>query len=546
MVRGRRTDRSRPPLPTASGSPFRHPGSNASRDGDGPEPAAHEDALAAYEAVEFEEIDEAGRTVAPSAPAEAIRTADQEADRIEDHVMSQPTEPRGPIATDPDPPAPVERPQRRGGSGFIAGILGGLLGSAAVLGGGGWYAYEHGPVKPALTRLETTEASARNAETGLSGLGQQVAQVQSGVDELRASLEGTASRVEQMEGRVSAAEQTVTDLRGSLEQASSSFRAAGEEVISRLEAVNARMVELGRNQPADVVDKGTVEGIAGKQAGIEQAQQRLEAGLGRLEQLVAQGLEAGNQQGAAMRSIVDAGQARLETIATELQALAALREQLAQQQSTDAELRAAVDAATQQIATLRSDIDQRVTEVTARLTELDRARERGIGMSLAVDSLETALQTGQPFAPTLEVLNQLGQDDPVVQQVTATLQPMAAEGVPTLAELAQQLTTIQPTSASEQPTEPSDWLERTRQNLQGLVDLNAAGEQTAGTRAVQDATQALLLQDLESAAQAMEPLAQQGNEEAAAWVAGARSRLEARGAVESLRQHVKSLLARQD
>ena len=41
------------------------------------------------------------------------------------------------------------------------GLLGGLLGGAAVAGGGGWYLYEHGPLKPALARLDTTEAASR-------------------------------------------------------------------------------------------------------------------------------------------------------------------------------------------------------------------------------------------------------------------------------------------------------------------------------------------------------------------------------------------------
>ena len=43
----------------------------------------------------------------------------------------------------------------------------------------------------------------------------------------------------------------------------------------------------------------------------------------------------------------------------------------------------------------------------------------------------------------------------------------------------------------------------------------------------------------------MKPLADQGNEAAKAWVAAAQQRLAATDAVETLRQHLKTTLARQ-
>ena len=45
---------------------------------------------------------------------------------------------------------PAAAPSGRRG-GFLPGLIGGLLGGAVVTAGGGWYAYEHGPVKPALS-----------------------------------------------------------------------------------------------------------------------------------------------------------------------------------------------------------------------------------------------------------------------------------------------------------------------------------------------------------------------------------------------------------
>lgn len=542
MARGRRSDRSKPG-PAAGARPDSRRG----------------DALPLYEDIEFDEDgDPAHRPAASDRQQPVLRT--------EDHAMSQPEDPRESTASYQDAPrvgspsmsdqplSTAEPPRRRGASGFFAGLIGGLLGSAVVIGAGGWYAYEHGPIKGALDRLAATEGSARNAETATARLGEQIGQLSNDIGGLRNTLQETSAVLGQLDQRLTGAEQRVAateqrtgDLAANLEQASTSFRKAGEEVIGRLEAVNARLAEVARAQPADIVDKGTVQDIAAKQAGIEEAQRRLEGGLARLEQLVAQGLEAGNQQASALRVVVDNNRTQLDQVATQVGELLALREQLARQQEADTQQLAALQATNQQLTSMRGDLEQRLEQVTSRLSALDQQRERGVGMALAADSLDSAVQTGQPYQPALELLTQLGQGDQVVSEVIGKLQPAAAEGVPTHAELARQLEDIERSLTPPDQAQSDDWLERTRANLQGLVDLHPAGEEPVpGLNAVQAARGAMLLQDLEGALAALEPLAQQGNEQAAGWVAAARTRLEARNAVQTLRQHVKTLLARQD
>lgn len=570
MARGKRNDRSRPVAPGAPAA--RGPSAGPSAD-DPDRPSAP---AGGYEDVEFEEIDETGRPVPPPAAAAQGAGPDQVADRTEDQVMSQPDETRADGATpgaDAVPPvsAPASGydppPPRRGGGGrgFLAGLLGGLLGGAAVLGGGGWYAYQNGPIQPILARLTALEDSVGEAKGGIVDVGQRVEQLGDGAGALETALQGADVQLQQLDQRLAATEEQAAeagqradarfaaveaafgDLRGTVDQASTSFRKAGEEVIGRLEAVNAKLVEVEKAQPADVVDKGTVEGIAGKQAGIEQAQGRLEAGLARLEQLVAQGLEAGNQQGSALRTVVDSDRSRLDELGAQVRDLQALKAEVDRQAAAQAEQRAALQDTGTQIAAVRDAIDQRLQDVTGKLTALDKQRERGVGLSLAVDSLETAVQTGQPFKPTLEVMGQLGQGDAVVEGTVSKLQPLAENGIPTVAELAKGIADIERSLTPVQQGEAQDWLERTRQNLQGLVNVHGAdAEDVPGLNAVTSARQSVLLQDLEGAIQAMAPLAQQGNAQAAAWVEAARSRVEARGAVETLRQHVKTLLARQD
>jgi hypothetical protein len=542
--------------------------------GPAPDPsttAETKDALAGYETSDPEEIDGRGGTADPAARSANVG-GEAAAESTRDHRMSQPDETRGttsatddfssePSMAEPTRPASAELapPPRRGGSGFLAGLIGGLLGTAAVLAVAGWYAYERGPVRPALARLEATESSARTAESGVATLGGQVNQLGQDlggrVDQLGQSLQGlrttlerTDASVASLNDRVAASEQATEELRSGLEQASNSFRAASEQVISRLEAVNAKLVEVEQSQPADVVDKRTVADVAAKQGGIEQSQQQLSGELARLEQLVAQSLEAGNQQAAALRVVVDNVQNRLAEVAGQQRDLLPLRAELAQQQQADERQRAAIAQAESNVADVRSGLEQRLEQVAARLTQLDAARERSVGLSLATHNLETALETGQPFRPTVEILSQLGQGDDVVSGAVAKLEPMAAEGVPTSAELAGQLDEVKGSLSAPQAgaQERQDWLARTQENLRGLVNLHPAGEEAVpGEEAVQAASRALEQQDLEGAVAALQPLAERGSEQAQAWLATARNRLDALGAVETLREHVKTMLTQQ-
>ncbi|MFO1071627.1 MAG: hypothetical protein U1E17_02770 [Geminicoccaceae bacterium] len=539
MARGRRSDRAGP----ASSGTARSPLTPDAGDGTSP--------LDAYEEVEFEEVDPHARPALPPAAAGAVPPTD----RTEDHVMSQPEEPSATTVPEPGSPAVASaEPPRRGG-GFLPGLLGGLLGTAAVLGGGGWYAYQNGPIQPTLARLAATEQAAQATQGGIADLGKQLTQLQGTLGNLRTSLDGVSGSLAKLDQRLTADEQRLAtteggmgDLKATVDQASTSFRKAGEEVIGRLEAVNAKLVEVEKAQPADIVDKGTVEGIAGKQAGIDAAQAKLEGGLARLEQLVAQGLEAANQQGAALRTVADSNRSQIDTIGREVHDLEALKDQVAQHEAAHAEHRAALAQVGTQIASLRDGLQEQLQGVATKLSDLDKQRERSVAMSIAVDSLRTALQAGAPYVQPLDELSQLGQADTMVQDAVAKLQPMATAGVPTQAALVKQLAGVEQTlAAAATAAQSQDWFERTRANLQGLVDLHAAGaEDVPGRKAVTAAGQALAQQDLKGAIAAMTPLAQSGNAAAKAWLDAANARVVADETVDGLRQHVKTLLAHQD
>lgn len=534
MARGRRNDRTRPSV--GSSSEVRPEAESAG-------------VPASYETVEYEEIDQ--RASAGESASVAAGSTDAAVDSMREQVMAQPEDVE-PVATDPvvDPqPEPEQRqeaaPQRRRG-GFVPGLIGGLLGAAAIVGAGGWYAYERGPVKPTLARLDAVENAAHDAEAGVTTLGGQVEHVSTDVAGLKTALEQADSSVSGLTDRVTATEKAAADLKTEVTQASSTFRAAGDQVISRLEAVNAKLVEVEQAQPADIVDKKTVADIAAKQASIEAATKSVAEGLARLEQLVTQSLEAGNQQAQALRVVVDSNRSRMDEIITQQRDLLALKDEVEKQAEADQKQLAALAETGDKVSGVRSDLEQKLADMTTKLTALDAARERGVGLSLAAHSIETAFQSGQPFEQSVQMLNELGKGDATIESVSSTLAPLAAKGIPTYGSLAAQLEQIGQSLQPVSTAPADDWLGRTRENLEGLVNLHSVDEEAVpGENAVQTATQALLTQDLAAAVAAMKPLAESGNAAAADWVATAQQRLDAGAAIETLRQRVKTMLVQQ-
>lgn len=551
MARGRRNDRTGQRTPSGSGH----------ADGTGNGTAA---VPSSYETVEYEEI--AGTGVANTAPVEVAADAGVEiADSARDEVMTQQgdgeavvSEVVAPVEPERQPPFAAE-PPRRGG--FVPGLIGGLLGGAAIVLAGGWYGYQHGPIKAGLERLDATAAGLTDAQAGLADAqagvktldgkleqaGASLASLTADLGGLKTTLEGTQASLGTLGDRISSEEAATGELKTNLEQASNSFRAAGEQVIGRLEAVNAKLVEVEQAQPADVVDKKTVSDIAAKQVSVDAATQSVAAALARLEQLVTQSLEAGNQQAAGLRTVVDATQKRLDEVNAQQRELLALKDQVAKQEEADQKQLAALADTGNQVTGVRTDLENRLQEVTGRLTALDAARERGVGLSIAAHGLEQALTTGEPFQPTMGIIHELGQGDAVITDVVAKLEPLAAGGVPTYGKLAAQLDQVQQgLAAAATPAPSDDWLTRTTDNLQGLIDLRAAdAEAVPGQNAVESASQALLQQDLPAAIAALQPLADHGNEAAKAWIASAQQRLEATSAVAALLEQVKSILAQQ-
>ena len=540
------------------------------------------------ETVAFEEIDDSAAAGAVPGSGVTVSTAAGEdasgPERTRDSTMIERDQTS--VGGSGEPPAestPVVVERRGGGGGFLPGLLGGIVGAALVGAGAGYYAYEYGPVKPALERLASTEATAQSAQAAAGELKGQVATLGTDLTGLRGNLDETrpvvASLGEKLTGleqstgqqiqgltqatsqQIEAIKQTLGEQVGGLQRSLGERAAAAEQTVAqavaRMDTLANRVTQVEQAQPADIVDKKTVADVQAAQGSVQESQRKFEADLARMGQIVGQGLESGNQQAQALRLVLDQTRTRLDEVASQQRELLALQDRLSATEKADQDNRAAIEKANQdsqaaveatrtQIAGVQQALDQRLQQVVGQVQEFTAAREKGVGLAIATHNLDEAMQSGAPYADTLGLVRQLGENDQAVTEIAEQLQPSADHGVATLAALARQLDEIEQGLTPVEATPPEDWAARTRANLQGLINLHGAGEEPVpGADAVKAARQALLDQDLPGAVAAMEPLANGDNAGAATWLAAARARLDVMAAIDRLRDHARTVLAQQ-
>jgi hypothetical protein len=211
--------------------------------------------------------------------------------------------------------------------------------------------------------------------------------------------------------------------------------------------------------------------------------------------------------------------------------------------------RADLDAAADRLGAVESEVSQRLAalegEVGAlrdQLVGVGRAATRVARGAMALVEMEAVLASGGSLQEPLVPLREVAADDAVLGGVVAELEPVAAEGVPTLAELRARLAALAPEptpAAGGVAVGGPEWLGKTLENITGLVEVREVHTERA---AVDAALDALDRGDLPAAIAAIEPLAQAGNGEAAAWVAAAGRRVAAETAVGRLRTHLAALV----
>ena len=430
------------------------------------------------------------------------------------------------------PPASGGGRTTSGGSGraFGAGVLGGVLGGAAVALLVLWYQSggdELAALQSRVDQVETTVASA-TGDGGAAG-----DDLVARIDALETQLEGQGAAQAQPEGDAG------PDLSGRLAEIEAALaeRPGGDESqlaqleqrLAALESADATTGAAGEAAPDD--------GAAALQDAVTALQERLEALSARLPEDTQDRLSQLDQRlGAA------------EQAGSRLQELSGSVDQLTQQLSAD-------EQQGQQLASQIGTLDERVSEAESRLEEAARNRNQATALALIVGQLEAAIDEARPYATQVQALTAMTQDGAgsdaasgdAIRQAVSALEPGAAGGVPSIGTLRQSFAPVanEIVHAARAP-EGDNLLNRATDNLMRLVTVRPVGDDVRGDTAearVARAEAALDKGDLAAAVAELDQLEGRPADAAADWLAQAKARLGADQAVAQLRTQAADLLS---
>jgi hypothetical protein len=197
----------------------------------------------------------------------------------------------------------------------------------------------------------------------------------------------------------------------------------------------------------------------------------------------------------------------------------------------------------------RSDeIEKRIDELEAKSRAADDGTSEAAAVALAVGQLAEALKGSGPFSAELNAVKAFAKDDAKIAAAIAALEPRAAGGVPTVAELRGRFPAVaRAVVRADTKLEEKSWVERAVNRLSSLVTIRRTGERAiaaGGTDgALAGAEQALAANDLPAAIQAMETLEPPAADAAAGWLGDARARMTAERLLATLQTRAISLLA---
>jgi uroporphyrinogen-III synthase len=275
---------------------------------------------------------------------------------------------------------------------------------------------------------------------------------------------------------------------------------------------------------------------------------RLEQRIATVERDVGTRVGAGDQvraeserRSAALAERIGAVEAAVGPLAGEMKALAARLEQVAQEArgEPDAARLAALTAENRRLGGELARLQEEVVALNASLGERGEQR-RGDSLVLALGQLRDALARGAPYAPALTTARTVAADDPAVMPLLATLEQGAAQGIATRADLRVRFDKVASEAVrSERVGKAEGWWRPIAERLSSLANWRRVGdvEGDDAEAVVARAEQRLAVDDLRGAVAEMEKL--QGPAAAAAqpWLADARARVAAEGALAQLADH---------
>ncbi len=265
------------------------------------------------------------------------------------------------------------------------------------------------------------------------------------------------------------------------------------------------------------------------------------------------------QQEAALTQRVAELEQQMKSVATpqwmqeQAQAMRSLADRIAALESHPPQ--AAADET--QLTALAQALQKLEAENASVGQRLDRLEQRGAAAAdtrsdqallLALGQLRGAVESGRPFTAELDTVKTLARERPELAGALGAMEKSAAQGVASVASLAQRFRQEVAPSLLREPVEPEgDSLgARILGKLRSLIVIRHVGSGAAGSSdpvsaAVAKAETALGSDDLGSAVAALEELPEQDRTPAQSWLNAAHRRLDAEAALD---QTTKSLTAR--
>ena len=384
-----------------------------------------------------------------------------------------------------------------GGGGFWPGLLGGAV-------GGGIAAFVisyvlMGDQRATMADLQSRLTAAEQQFGDVGALDERIAAVEAVPD----AVSGLTARLDDLDSTLAATPDS--------------------DVTARLSDLETGLAELGAAAPA---------------VGGDDLDERLTSLQLQVEALASDVQSAG-----------EARRADVQTLASLSDALPALQETLAATGETVSQTGEQTTALGESVDTLSGDVQTLVSRVDAaegRLDHLGGAYQRGAAMVVAIGDIERAIARAEPFDDILQSLRSLVRDDTVIGGSLSVLEPMAADGVPTLSMLK---SSFGPMASRVMLAEEGDQtiVDRVGSNVFGIINMRPAGADAEGSssRAVLARAQSKLSgDDLDGALTELAMLEGNAAEEAKSWIENAKGRLSAEAAVIDLRSHAQGLVAK--
>lgn len=272
-------------------------------------------------------------------------------------------------------------------------------------------------------------------------------------------------------------------------------------------------------------------------ADLEAQRAKFNAELGaivkRLDEL-EQAAAVARRMAAATTGTKDSANASLQALSQRLEELKSgdvgkLEERLRRLEAAE-KAQPGMDAeARKALAATVDDLSRRMRSVESAAAKDTTTMERGRALVLAVAQLRETLRGSGPFERDLEALSAIGGDDAEVAKAVAMLKPLAAKGLPSVAELRDRFDPVATAiSQAAGRAEGNGWVSRTVDRLSSLVTVrrvDGKADDKSADGILTRAEMRLKEGDLGGAVRALEDLSGSAAAAAQPWLNEARTRL---------------------